>query len=75
MHAIALAVYKIVPKSWIEYMKKIICRDKSCLQRGEDMDEQLLNHLEDSVDFERTHLLHHKVPRYNGPVDDYTMSS
>ena len=56
-----LAVYKILPKSWATYIKEHVshlvskCCLQSHLQRGRVTDDHLL---EDSVEYERTLLLH-----------------
>ena len=74
VYMLSLAVYKLMPKSWIAYIKKM-CIDGFCLRRGAGTEDPLLTHLEESVDFERTRLLHHNVPRYNGLLEEYTLNS
>ena len=73
-----LAVYKILPKSWIAYVKKwalhLPCTNRACLYIEEDTEDPLLSHLEESVDHERTLLLHRDMPRNNGLLNNYTGS-
>jgi hypothetical protein len=40
----------------------------------ENTEDPLISHLEDSVYYERTLLLHRDIPRYNGLLNDYTGS-
>ena len=74
-----LAVYKILPKSWIVCIKKcaphLSCTNRACLHIEEDTEDPLISHLEESVEFERTLLLHRDMPRYNGLLNDYTGSA
>ena len=57
-----LAGYKILPKSCIAYVKKwtlyLPCTNRACLHIEEDTVDPLLLHLEESVGYERTLLLH-----------------
>ena len=73
-----LAVYKILPKSWITYIKKwalhLPCTNRACLHIEEDTVDPLLSHLEESVEYERTLLLHRDMPHYNGLLNNYTGS-
>ena len=75
-----LAVYKILPKSWIIYIKKcalrLPCTNRACLHMDEDTEDPLISHLEEStsMDYECALLLHRDVPRYNGLLNDYTGS-
>ena len=64
-----LAMYKILPKSWIIYMKKcalhlVPCTNRACLHMEEDTEDRLITS-EESVDFERTLLLHEDMVHYN----------
>jgi hypothetical protein len=74
-----LAVYRILPKSWIVYIKKcalrLPCTKRACLHKEENTEDPLMSHLEDSLDYERTRLLHRDIPRYNGLLNDYTGSA
>ena len=69
-----LAVYKILPKSWIAYIKKcalhLPCTNRDCLCIEEDTEDLLLSHLEESVEHERTLFLHQDMPRCNGLLDN-----
>ena len=73
-----LAVYKVLPKSWITYVKKwalrLPCTNRACLHIEEDTEDPLLSHLEESVEYERTLLLHRDMPHYNGLLNNYTGS-
>ena len=74
-----LAVYKILPKSCIVYLKicalRLPCADRLGFVREGDEEDPLLSHLEESVEHERTLLLHRNIPRYNGLLNDYTGSA
>ena len=74
-----LTVYKILPKSWIVYLKKcalrLPCADRLGFVREGDEEDLLLSHLEESVEHERTLLLHQNILRYNGLLNDYTGSA
>ena len=80
LYITTLGMYKILPRSWIVYIKKcalrLPCTNRACLHMEEDIEDPLISHLEEStsIDFERTHLLHRDVPRYNGLLNDYTGS-
>ena len=69
LYITTLAVYKILPKSWVVYIKKcalcLPCTNRACLHMEEDTEDPLISHLEEStsVDYERTPLLHRDVPR------------
>ena len=73
-----LAVYKILPKSWIAYIKRcalhLPCTNRACLCIEEDTEDPLLSHLEESMEHECTLLLHQEIPRYNGLLNNYTGS-
>ena len=57
-----LAVYKILPKSWIAYIKKwalhLPCTNRACLHIEEDAEDPLLSYLEESVEYEVTFNIH-----------------
>ena len=80
LYITTLAVYKILPKSWVVYIKKcalhLPCTNRACLHMEEDSEDPLISHLEEStsMDYERTLLLHRDVPHYNGLLNDYTGS-
>ena len=65
IYVTTLAMYKILPKSWIIYMKKcalhLPCTNRACLHMEEDTE----SHREESVDFERTLLLHKDMVHYS----------
>ena len=69
----ALAVYKILPKSWIVYIKKcalrLPCTSRACLRLEENVEDPLISHLEESVEYERTLLLSRDMPQL---LNNYT---
>ena len=52
LYITTLAVYKILPKSWIVYIKKcalrLPCTNRACLHMEEDTEDPLISHLEES---------------------------
>ena len=69
-----LAVYKILPKSWIAYIKRcalhLPCTNRDCQSIDEDIEDPLLSHLEESLEHERTLLLRQEMPHYNGQLNN-----
>ena len=74
LYITTLVVYKILPKSWIVYIKKcalrLPCTNRACLHMEEDRED---SYLEESVNYERTLLLHQDIPHYNGLLNDYSV--
>ena len=52
LYVTTLAVYKILPKSWVVYIKKcalcLPCTNRACLHMEEDSEDPLISHLEES---------------------------